>query len=366
MAPPFRAEHVGSLLRPKNLTAAFRQHAAGELDDAAFAEIQDQAIRDVVALQQDAGLKVVTDGEFRRGSYWGHLIDPVDGLTIKEALYTFHDEGGEEQAFIAPHVEGKVSRARSISGHEFAFLKEVAAVTPKVTMPSLPTFHFWRGRHGIDAAAYDGPEAFFHDFAQVFREEIADLAGQGARYLQMDEVPLAMLCDSEIRERVSAQGEAPEYLIGLYIDAINQAVGDRPDGVTFGLHLCRGNFKGKHLSQGGYEPVAERLFNDLQVDAFFLEYDTERAGDFSPLRLVPADKHVVLGLISSKQPQLETSDELVRRIEEAGKFIDIDRLSLSPQCGFASAVSGNPITEDDEKRKLALIVATAERVWGEA
>jgi 5-methyltetrahydropteroyltriglutamate--homocysteine methyltransferase len=351
MSPPFRAEHVGSLLRPKSLTTAFRRHAAGEIDDAAFAEIQDQAIRDAVALQQDAGLKVVTDGEFRRGSYWGHFIEPVRGLGVRKAIYTFHDDVGDEQEFIAPHVEGKVSRGRSISVGEFTFLQSITSVTPKITMPSLPTFHFWCGRHGIEKDAYDSPEAFFDDLARVFREEIADLIDQGARYLQMDEVPLAMLCDPQVRERVADEGETPEHLIGLYIDAINKAVGERPDDVTFALHLCRGNFKGKHLSQGGYEPVAERLFNELAVDAFFLEYDTERAGDFAPLRMVPEEKHIVLGLVSSKLPQLEDMSELERRVEEASRYVDIGRLSLSPQCGFASAVSGNPVSEEDEKRK---------------
>jgi 5-methyltetrahydropteroyltriglutamate--homocysteine methyltransferase len=363
--PPFRAEHVGSLLRPPALREAYRRHGAGEIDDAEFHAAQDAAIREAVEMQESVGLKVVTDGEFRRGSYWGHLIGPVAGLSIGEAVYKFHDDDGHEQTFLAPHVHGKVSRTESFSGAEFDFLKSATRVTPKTTMPSLPTFHFWRGNQGIDAAAYPDAAAFFEDFAEVFRQEIADLAARGATYIQMDEVPLAMLCDPEIRARVSAQGADPEALIDLYIKAINDAVGDRPAGMACGLHLCRGNHKGQHLSKGGYEPVAEKLFNEIKVDAFFLEYDTARAGDFSPLRLVPHDKHVVLGLVSTKAPELESPDELASRIDEAAKYLPLDNLALSPQCGFASSVAGNPVTIDIEKQKLGIIAETATKVWGE-
>ncbi|MBT7665563.1 MAG: 5-methyltetrahydropteroyltriglutamate--homocysteine S-methyltransferase [Rhodospirillaceae bacterium] len=369
--PPFRAEHVGSLLRPKELTAAFRQQNAGEIDDAPFTEIQDKAIRNVVALQREAGLGLATDGEFRRGSYWGHVIGPVSGLSVREAEFKFHDDHGHEQDFIAAHVEGKVRREKGFSTHEFSYLKALVEagpgdeVTGKITMPSLPTFHFYRPVGGIDPAAYATPREFFKDFAEVFRQEIAELSTLGARYIQMDEVPLAMLCDPTVRDQVRAGGADPDDLIDVYIDAINDAVAGRPEGMTCGLHLCRGNFKGKYLSQGGYEPVAERLFNDLAVDAFFLEYDTARAGDFSPLRLVPEGKHVVLGLVSSKLAELESVDSLAARIDEAAQYVPLERLSLSPQCGFASAVSGNPVTEDVEKAKLARIVETALQVWGE-
>jgi len=366
MAPPFRAEHVGSLLRPASLARAFRDHNAAKIDDKAFVEAQDAAIRDVVALQEAAGLKLVTDGEFRRGSYWGHFIGPVEGLTVKPAAFSFHDEAGAEQAFIAPHVAGPVSRTQGISTGEFQFLKSVAKATPKVTLPSPPTFHFWRGKQGIEASAYADAEAFFDDFAAVYRQEIAALAALGATYMTLDEVPLVMLCDEAIRAQVSDWGEDSDRLIDLYITAINKAVAERPAGVTIGMHLCRGNFKGKFLSEGGYEPVADRLFNEIDVDAFFLEYDTTRAGDFAPLRFVPEAKHVVLGLVSSKNPVLEDIDALCRRIDEAASVMALDRLAVSPQCGFASAVSGNPITVDDEKRKLALVVETAIRMWGEA
>ena len=363
--PPFRAEHVGSLLRPKELTTAFRQHNAGEIDDDAFTEIQDKAIAEVVKRQQDAGLQVVTDGEFRRGSYWGHLIGPVSGLSVREAEFKFHDDCGDEQSFVAAHVDGKVSREKGFSTHEFTFLKSVASTTPKITMPSLPTFHFYRPVEGIDKLVYETPRHFFQDFAEVFRQEIAELADLGASYIQMDEVPLAMLCDPDIQAQVKSVGVDVDDLIDVYIDAINDAVGSRPTGMTCGLHLCRGNFKGKYLSQGGYEPVAERLFNDLQVDAFFLEYDTDRAGDFTPLRQVPDDKHIVLGIVSSKLSELESVENLSRRIDEAAKYVPLERLSVSPQCGFASAVSGNSITPEMQQAKLSLVVETAMRVWGE-
>ena len=363
---PCRAEHVGSLLRPKELTTAFRAHGAGTLDDDAFREIQDRAIRDVVRLQQEAGLRMVTDGEFRRGSYWGHFIGPVAGLTVRDAVFSFRDDQGVEQAFIAPHVAGKVRRTRPISNAEFRFLADCSTVTPKITLPSPPTFHFWRGGAAIDPDAYENANAFFDDFAKIYQQEIKELHELGARYIQIDEVPLAMLCDDGVRAKVAAWGDDPDRLMDLYIGAINQAVAGRPAGMTVAMHICRGNFKGKYLSEGGYEPVAERLFQGIQVDAFFLEYDTPRAGDFAPLRFVPAPKRVVLGLVSSKRPALEDGDDLVRRIEAAARVIDGDRLSLSPQCGFASAVSGNPVTLDDERAKLDLIVRTAIRVWGQA
>lgn len=364
--PPFRAEHVGSLLRPKALTEAFRLHNRGDMDDVAFHAAQDEAVREVAALQADVGLRMATDGEFRRGSYWGHFIGPVEGLSVKEAVYTFRDDHGHEQAFIAPHIEGPVRRARGISTAEFAFLNAVTDAVPKITLPSPPTFHFWRGGAAFSPGSYDTPAAFFEDFARVYREEIAELAGLGARYIQLDEVPLAMLCDGNVQAQVRAAGEDPDTLVGLYVEAINAAVAGRPDGMTVGLHLCRGNFKGKYLSEGGYEPVAERLFNDIAVDAFFLEYDTARAGDFSPLRLVPEGKHVVLGLMSSKLPELESVADLVARIDDAARYVPLERLSLSPQCGFASAVSGNPVTIDIERQKLARVVETAVQVWGEA
>ncbi|MEQ9642918.1 MAG: 5-methyltetrahydropteroyltriglutamate--homocysteine S-methyltransferase [Alphaproteobacteria bacterium] len=364
-APPFRAEHVGSLLRPPSLTAAFKEMQAGRLDAPGFKAAQDAAIAEAVKLQEDCGLPVVTDGEFRRISYWGHFLGPVAGLSTRNSPFRFRDDSGAEQPFLAPHAEAPVRRVTPISGNDFAYLKSVATVTPKVTMPTPSTFHFYGGSQATAPGLYPTDDDYFADLTVVFREEIADLASRGATYLQMDEVALAMLCDPQIREMVAADGRDPDYLIGRYVQAIAEAVADRPPGVVMGVHLCRGNLRGKYLSAGGYEPVAEMLFQ-APVDVFFLEYDTERAGDFAPLRFLPKGKRAVLGLVSSKVPELESVDDLARRLDEAAKVCDLDQLSISPQCGFASVVSGNPVTMDDERKKLTRVVETAQRVWGHA
>jgi len=364
--PPFRAEHIGSLLRPEKLKEAFRKHAAGKLGDEEFAAVQDQAIMDVVKLQEDVGLKVVTDGEFRRPSYWAHFVSKVDGLGIAPALFKFHDAHGHEAEFTTPTVTGRVRRAAGISTDEFDFLKGVTGATPKITMPSAPTMHFWRGKATFAPGTYTDLRAFFADLARVYQEEIEALHQLGCRYVQIDEVPLAALCDPQVRSRVEADGQNVDELISIYIDSLNRCIAGRPAGMRVGLHLCRGNFKGRYLSEGGYISVAERMFGELGVDVFLLEYDTPRAGDFEPLRYVPKDKAVILGLVSSKVPQLEEADALARRIDEAGRFIDRDRLGISPQCGFASTVGGNPVTVKDEIAKLRLVVETAKRVWGSA
>ena len=363
--PPYRAEHIGSLLRPASLTAAFRAWAAGEIDDARFRETQDECIREVVALQEGIGLRVVTDGEFRRASYWGHFLGPVAGLGTAAAIYRFRDDSGEELSFLAPRVEGRVRRRESVGGPAFGFLAGVARATPKVTMPSPPTFHFWRGRDTFAPGAYDDPAEFFSDLAKVYREEIADLAARGARYLQLDDVPLVMLCDPDIRGRLARDGEDADALIDLYLESINDALADRPANLVVGLHLCRGNHRGKHLASGGYEPIAERLFNELAVDAFFLEYDGERAGGFEPLRFLPEGRRAILGLVSSKSTALESAADLARRLDEASRHTPLDRLGVSPQCGFASTVGGNPITADIQRRKLGQVVAAARAVWGD-
>ena len=363
--PPYRAEHIGSLLRPASLTAAFRAWSAGEIDDARFRRVQDECIREVVALQEEIGLRVVTDGEFRRASYWGHFLGPVAGLGTAAAIYRFRDDSGEEASFLAPQVESRVRRRESIGGPAFDFLAGVARATSKVTMPSPPTFHFWRGRDTFAPGTYEDPAEFFSDLAKVYREEIADLAARGARYLQLDDVPLVMLCDPDIRGRLARDGEDADALIDLYLASINDALSDRPANLVVGLHLCRGNHRGKHLASGGYEPIAERLFNELAVDAFFLEYDGERAGGFEPLRFLPEGRRAILGLVSSKSTALESAADLARRLDEASRHIPLDRLGVSPQCGFASTVGGNPITPDIQRRKLGQVVAAARAVWGE-
>ncbi len=361
--PPFRADHVGSLLRPKSLTEAFKKHRAGQITDDAFVAAQDGAIRKVIRLQEDAGLQSITDGEFRRASYWSRFVDRVDGLEVREALFSFHDDHGHTQDFTAPHVGDKIRRSQGIALDEFDFLHRHTSATAKITLPSPPSMHFWRLDQGIEPGLYDDLQACFTDLAAVYRQEITALAALGATYIQLDDVPLAMLCDPAVRELVRKAGLDPKELVRDYVALFNDCLRDRPEKVCVAVHLCRGNFKGHFLSEGGYGTVAEQLFNELQVDAFFLEYDSPRAGDFQPLRFVPADKIVVLGLVSSKTPELESIDDLRHRIDDAAKYLDLEQLCLSPQCGFASTVAGNPVNEEDEKAKLGLIVETAAQVW---
>ena len=348
---PFRADHIGSLLRPKKLREAFRQLSPG----ARCALRRMKRIRDVVRLQEDCGLEVVTDGEFRRISYWEKFVRLTKGLEVKDAVFTFHDAEGQESKFTAPYVSGKVSRAEPITLDELGFGNN------KVTMPAPSTMHFYRFTDW--GGAYDSAEAFFRDLGKVYQAEIADLAKAGCRYVQLDEVAVAILCDPAAREKVKAEGRRPRQLVDLYIDAINQAVKGRPKGITVGVHVCRGNYKGMYLSEGGYDSVAERFFSRTDVDHFLLEFDTPRAGGFAPLRFVPKTKGVVLGLVSSKTPELEGMESLKRRTEEAARHVDLARLGISPQCGFASTMGGNPVTEADERAKLALCANAAREIW---
>ncbi len=361
--PPFRADHVGSLLRPQVLRQAFRDHMGKRLDDAAFAKIQDECIRDVVKMQEDVGLKVVTDGEFRRGSYWGRFVERIEGFAIKSAVFKFRDDRGHQVDFTAPYADGKLKRNKPLALDEFEFLKGITAATPKITLPAPSTMHFYRATDFAAKSAYTDVKSFFDDLNRIFREEIADLTKAGCKYIQLDEVAIALLCDPNIRQQVEAEGMKPDELVDLYIDSINECVKGAPADVVFGVHMCRGNFKGHYLGAGGYEFVAERFFEGANVNHFLLEYDTERAGDFKPLRFVKG-KGVVLGLISSKTPVLESLDGLKRRTEEATQYIDLDRLAISPQCGFASTVAGNPVTEADERKKLELEVQAAKAIWG--
>jgi 5-methyltetrahydropteroyltriglutamate--homocysteine methyltransferase len=362
--PPFRADHVGSLLRPKPLREAFRKHASGRMTSADFAEIQDRAIREVVALQEDVGLQVATDGEFRRGSYWGRFVERCRGFTIKPAVFKFRDDDGHEVEFTATYSSAKLRRTQPLAADEFHFLSSVTKLTGKITIPAPSTMHFYRCTDFADASVYADARSFFTDLAGIYREEIADLANAGCRYVQLDEVAVAMLCDPAIRARIAAGGQDPDQLVGLYITAINDAVSEAPADMLIGIHMCRGNFRGHYLSEGGYQAVAERYFKDTNVTHFLLEYDSPRAGDFRPLGCVPTHKGVVLGLISTKTPVLEKLDDVRRRIDEAAKFIDLDRLGISPQCGFASTAAGNALTEADQRAKLGLAVSAARAIWG--
>jgi 5-methyltetrahydropteroyltriglutamate--homocysteine methyltransferase len=362
--PPFRADTIGSLLRPPALRQAFRAFHAGELDQKRFLAAQDAAIRDAITLQEDVGLKVVTDGEFRRGSYWSRFVERIEGLGVDQARFRFHDENGEELAFTAPFVTAKLSRPSPIALDEFTFLRDNASTPPKVTLPAPSSMHFWRGADYAAPGLYDSPRAFFRDLAEIYRAEIADLAAAGCRYIQLDEVALAMLCDPAVCRQVAADGSDVADLIDLYVEAIADAVSGAPREMSVGVHMCRGNLKGKYLADGGYGEIAKALFGCAGVTHFLLEFDTARAGDFSPLRHVASGKGVVLGLISSKSPALENSDAMLKRIEEAARFIDKDRLAISPQCGFASTVAGNPVSETDQRAKLALCVDVARAAWG--
>ena len=362
--PPTRADHIGSLLRPRKLRDAFRKHAAKAMSDADFRAAQDEAIRDVVKLQEDCGLQVVTDGEFRRISYWEKFVRLTQGLVVKEAVFKFHDEHGHESDFTAPYVSGKVSRREPITADEYGFLRKCTGRVGKVTMPSPSTMHFYRFTDWGDGKAYADPAAFFVDLGKVYQQEIAELAAAGCKYVQLDEVAIAILCDPAAREKVKAGGEDPDRLVELYIEAINQAVKIRPAGMTVGVHVCRGNYKGMYLSEGGYDSVAEKFFSRTDVDHFLLEFDTPRAGGFAPLRFVPKGKGVVLGLVSSKTPQLESIDVLRRRADEAARYVDSKHLAISPQCGFASTMGGNPVSEADERAKLKLCVDAAAKIWG--
>jgi 5-methyltetrahydropteroyltriglutamate--homocysteine methyltransferase len=361
--PPFRADHIGSLLRPPALRQAFRAFNRGELDANSFTAAQDAAIRDAITLQQDAGLAVVTDGEFRRGSYWSRFVERTEGLSVSDARFSFRDEQGEELAFTAPHVTGKVARRQPIAVDEFCFLCDNAVALPKVTLPAPSSMHFWRGSGYAVPGIYGSLRDFLRDLGGIYRAEIADLAAAGCRYIQLDEVALAMLCDPAARQRVAADGNDPATLIPLYVEAIAEALAGTPPEMAVGVHMCRGNLKGKYLAEGGYDEIAKALFGVPGVTHFLLEFDTARAGDFAPLRFVAADKGVVLGLVSSKHAALEIAEDLQKRIAEAARFIDKDRLAISPQCGFASTAAGNPLSEADERKKLALCVRTAQLAW---
>jgi 5-methyltetrahydropteroyltriglutamate--homocysteine methyltransferase len=362
--PPFRADHVGSLLRPPPLRQAFKRHASREIADDEFARIQDECIRDAVRMQEEIGLEVVTDGEFRRGSYWGRFVERTAGLAIRPALLKFRDDRGEEVDFTAPYATAPLRRTHPLALDEFDFLRRTTRVTAKITLPAPSTMHFFRFSDFADRKAYADLDPFFADLVAVYREEIADLARSGCRYIQIDEVAIALLCDSAIRAKVARAGGDPDALVDDYIDAINGAVSACPADVIVGVHMCRGNFRGRYLADGGYESVAERFFTGANANHFLLEYDTPRAGDFAPLRFVPSGKGVVLGLISSKTPLLESMDELQRRTDEAARHIALDRLAISPQCGFASTAAGNPLTQADQRAKLRLVVDAARAIWG--
>ncbi len=367
--PPFRADHVGSLIRPDALIKAREAAEKGDIPPGELTRIQQEAIRGVVRLQEDLGLKLATDGEYNRHSWQRDFLLKIGNVKSMASKLTvrFHSAAGtRDHAPPSLQVVGKLSRPTGIFVEDFKFLKSVARAMPKITIPSPTIVHFRGGREAIDAQAYPQMDAFYRDLAQVYRAEIKDLGEAGCRYLQIDEVNLAYLCDPELRRQVANIGEDPESLPQTYARLLNDTIAGKPADMTICMHLCRGNFAGAWIAEGGYEPIAELLFNQIGADAYFLEYDTPRAGDFAPLRFLPKGKIAVLGLVTTKSPTLETKDELKHRIEEASRYVPFEQLALSPQCGFSSGIGGNAMTVDDEIAKLRLVVETAREVWGTA
>ena len=361
--PPFRADHVGSLLRPDYLHEARRQQAAGEISAGDLRAVEDKAILEVIALQEEAGLQIVTDGEFRRAWWHFDFLSGFDGFELGPPLDKGTFQGSEEQPPRAM-ITGKLKRSKPVMVDHFKYLNEHTSRTAKFSAPGPSMAHFRAGREGIDEAAYPDLAEFWADLTAAYRAELGAIAEAGCRYLQLDDISYAYLCDDEIRANLKSRGDDPDELALTYARALNDAVRDLPDTVTTAMHMCRGNYQSTWAASGGYEPVAERVFNTVTIDALFMEYDSERAGGFEPLRFVPDDKVVVLGLVTTKTAALESKDTLKRRIDEAAQYIDLERLCLSPQCGFSSTHHGNKISEDDERAKLGLIVEVAADVWG--
>jgi 5-methyltetrahydropteroyltriglutamate--homocysteine methyltransferase len=361
--PPFRADHVGSLLRPAALREARAKRDSGAMDDAALRAVEDREIATVIARQQTIGLRAVTDGEFRRSMWHFDFLERLDGVEGFAAPQGIQFKGVQTKPK-GLRVVGKVG----FSGHpmieHFRFVKDHAKAMPKMTIPSPSVLHFRGGRKAVDATVYPEMTAFYRDLGDAYGAAVRAFADAGCRYLQLDETNLAYLCDTEQRRMLAERGDDPAKLPEVYADMVNRAVAGRPKDMTIAMHLCRGNFRSSWIAEGGYEPVAEILFNEIKVDGYFMEYDSARAGGFEPLRFVPKDKTVVLGLVTSKSGTLESKEELKRRIEEATKYVSLDQLCLSPQCGFASTEEGNILTEEQQWAKLRMIVELSEEVWG--
>jgi 5-methyltetrahydropteroyltriglutamate--homocysteine methyltransferase len=367
--PPFRADHVGSLLRPPSLHLAREDHAAGRIDAAELRAVEDDAIREAVKMQEEVGLRLATDGEFRRASWHMDFIYRLDGVTTEAGEITikfFNEEGEIEFTPAALHINGKLGVSTTIFGDDFAFLRDtVTTALPKLTIPSPSMVHYRGGKAALDPEVYPDLDSFWADLAAAYAEEVRRLGELGCTYLQLDDTSLAYLNDPHEREYVATIGGDPEHQHVEYIRHINEALAGRPEGMVVTTHLCRGNFRSSWAASGSYDFVAEVLFNDLAVDGFFMEWDDERSGGFEPLRFVPKGKVVVLGLVTTKRGELEQQDELKRRIEQASRHVDVDQLCLSPQCGFSSTVEGNDLTIEQQAAKLRLVVDVARDVWGE-
>ncbi|MGY1692821.1 5-methyltetrahydropteroyltriglutamate--homocysteine S-methyltransferase [Geodermatophilus sp. SYSU D01105] len=368
--PPFRADHVGSLLRPQRLLDARARAAAGEIDAAELRRVEDEAITEAVRMQEDVGLRSATDGEFRRATWHMDFIYAINGITKVEGegrpVHFRNADGSLDWTPAGLHVDGPLSIDEPIFGGDFAYLQSVVSdrQTAKLTIPSPSMVHYRGGAAAIDPAVYPDEDAFWDALSAAYRQQVRGIADQGCTYLQLDDTSLAYLNDPAQRAELAEQGRDAEHQHERYIRQINAALADRPEGLTVTTHMCRGNFRSSWAAEGGYDFVAEALFGGLEVDGFFLEYDDARSGGFEPLRFVPPGKRVVLGLVTSKRPELEDKDTLKRRIDEAAEYVPMEQLCLSPQCGFSSTVEGNALTREDQAAKLRLVVETAQEVWG--
>ncbi|MEZ5044752.1 MAG: 5-methyltetrahydropteroyltriglutamate--homocysteine S-methyltransferase [Saprospiraceae bacterium] len=365
---PFRADHVGSLLRTDKVKANRLLWKQGKITAEALREIENEAIAETVKKLEATGMKSITDGEFRRDYFHLDFLKELAGVSVSGGMEANPNAKVAEDGFKPPvlSVTGKLRHVKDIQVADFNYLKSVVSQTPKVSIPSPTMVHFRGGRKSIDIDSYPDMDQFFHDLAAAYRQEIDHLYQAGLRYLQLDDTNLAYLCDPKMRAAAAARGEDPNELPKTYAALINAVIDHRPDDLTVGIHLCRGNYRSTWFAEGGYEPVAEILFNEINVDGYFLEYDDERSGDFAPLRFVPSHKKVVLGIVSSKTAQLESIDDLCKRIDEAAQYMPLDNMCISPQCGFSSTHHGNDMTHDDQWRKLELVVNTAQKVWGTA
>ena len=364
---PSRADHVGSFLRPKSVLDAREKYAAGEIDAAELRTVEDEAIAELVKWQEGLGLEAITDGEFRRFFFHTDFLLQLSGVEERGGLKkAFKNDAGKDVHFAPPVmvVTGKVEHVKPIQLADYQFLATQVTKTPKVSIPSPSMLHFRAGRAGIPESIYPEMEDFYADVAAAYRDEVTQLADAGCRYIQMDDTNLAYLCDDEQREDARKRGLDPDATTRQYAQLINDSFASAPADMVRAIHLCRGNFRSSWAAEGGYEPVAEIMFNELDIDAFFLEYDDPRSGDFAPLRFLPKGKTVVLGLVTTKLGELESKDDIKRRIDEAAKFADLDQLALSPQCGFASTVHGNDITTEQQADKIRLVVDVAKEVWG--
>jgi methionine synthase II (cobalamin-independent) len=365
--PPFRADHVGSLLRPPELLRAREDFTAGRISAEELRGAEDDAIRAVVKMQEDVGLQSATDGEFRRASWHMDFIYQLDGISKAPGdlkVEFRNEEGAIEFTPAALRIDGKLGLSGTIFGEDFSFLRETTSSVPKLTIPSPSMVHYRGGRAAIDEEIYPDLDAFWDDLSAAYAEEVRCLEELGCTYLQFDDTSLAYLNDPRQRELLASQGGDAEHQHETYVRNINKALAKKPAGMTITTHMCRGNFRSSWAAEGGYDFVAEVLFNELDVDGFFLEYDDARSGGFEPLRFVPEGKMVVLGLVTTKRGELEARDELKRRIEEASRFVPLGQLCLSPQCGFSSTVEGNALSREQQMEKLRLIVETAHEVWG--